>query len=79
MKSRSRRLAVLALAAFAGGYLAQSTATAKGRSATYDKLTIFTRVLAYVENNYVEKVDPSRLIYGAIKGMMATLDPHSEF
>ncbi len=79
MKSRSRRLAVLALAAFAGGYLAQSTASAKGRSATYDKLTIFTRVLAYVENNYVEKVDPSRLIYGAIKGMMATLDPHSAF
>jgi carboxyl-terminal processing protease len=79
MKSRARHLAILALAAFAGGYLAQSTASAKGRSVTYDKLAIFSRVLTYVENNYVEKVDPTTLIYGAIKGMIATLDPHSAF
>jgi carboxyl-terminal processing protease len=45
----------------------------------YRKLNIFTRVLSYVENNYVEYVDDTKLIYGAIKGMMDTLDPHSSF
>src|SRR6478752_8046150 len=45
----------------------------------YHKLNIFTRVLSYVENNYVEDVDQDKLIYGAIKGMLSTLDPHSTF
>src|SRR5947209_11255989 len=45
----------------------------------YHKLNIFTRVLSYVENNYVEDVDQDKLIYGAIKGMLETLDPHSSF
>jgi len=45
----------------------------------YKKLNIFARVLTYVENNYVEYVDESKLMYGAIKGMMDSLDPHSTF
>ena len=49
------------------------------RYSPYRKLNIFTRVLGYIENNYVEHVDDKKLIYGAIKGMMDTLDPHSTF
>src|SRR5204863_2048583 len=45
----------------------------------YHKLNIFTRVLSYVENNYIEDVDQDKLVYGAIKGMLSTLDPHSSF
>ena len=45
----------------------------------YEKLKIFTDVLAYVERNYVEPVDAEKLIYGAIQGMLQTLDPHSSF
>lgn len=45
----------------------------------YRKLNVFTRVLSYVENNYVDHVEGKRLIYGAIKGMMDSLDPHSVF
>src|ERR1700758_3920560 len=45
----------------------------------YHKLNIFTRVLSYVENNYVEDVDQDELIYGAIRGMLETLDPHTSF
>jgi carboxyl-terminal processing protease len=55
-----------------------ASALPKGYS-PYRKLNIFARVLTYVENNYVEYVDDSKLIYGAIKGMMDTLDPHSTF
>jgi carboxyl-terminal processing protease len=45
----------------------------------YRKLNVLARVLTYVENNYVQHVDGQRLIYGAVKGMMDTLDPHSTF
>ncbi len=45
----------------------------------YRKLAIFARVLSYVENNYVRPVDTKGLIDGAIRGMLATLDPHSRF
>lgn len=45
----------------------------------YDKVKVFTEVISIVEDNYVEEVDPTKLIYGAIKGMVGTLDPHSSF
>lgn len=45
----------------------------------YRKLSIFTRALSYIENNYVEDVDQERLVYGAIKGMTEALDPHTTF
>jgi carboxyl-terminal processing protease len=40
---------------------------------------VFTEVLSYVEANYVEEVDPNKLVQGAIRGMLRTLDPHSSF
>ncbi len=46
---------------------------------TYKQLALFARVLSYVENNYVEPVDQQQLMYGAIKGMLDTLDPHTVF
>ncbi len=45
----------------------------------YHKLNVLTRVLSYVENNYVDPVDHDELIYGAVRGMLETLDPHSSF
>jgi carboxyl-terminal processing protease len=48
-------------------------------SSTYRQLDIFTRVLSYVENNYVEDISEKQLIQGAIKGMIGTLDPHTLF
>ena len=47
--------------------------------ATYRQLELFARVLSYVQNNYVEKVDERQLVYGAIRGMLDTLDPHTVF
>ena len=46
---------------------------------TYKQLELFARVLSYVQNNYVERVPEQQLIYGAIKGMLETLDPHTVF
>ena len=45
----------------------------------YEKLKIFSEVLSIVQKNYVEETQSEDLIYGAIKGMLRTLDPHSSF
>ncbi len=45
----------------------------------YEKLKIFSDAVAIIQNNYVEDVSSEKLVYGAIKGMLQTLDPHSSF
>lgn len=50
-----------------------------GQNESYQQLKIFTEVLRLVENNYVEEVDIKELYYGAIRGMLQTLDSHSAF
>ena len=39
----------------------------------------FTKALAAIETTYVGEVDSEQLVYGAIGGMLQTLDPHSSF
>lgn len=46
---------------------------------TYEELKVFTEVLSLVQKNYVEEVKPKDLVFGAIKGMLSNLDPHSAF
>ncbi|MCD6319424.1 MAG: S41 family peptidase [Candidatus Desulfofervidaceae bacterium] len=48
-------------------------------ASTYDELKIFTEVLDIVQHSYVETPKSKDLIYGAIKGMLNALDPHSSF
>jgi len=45
----------------------------------YQNIELFTEVLRLVEDNYVEPQEAQELFYGAIKGMMQSLDPHSSF
>lgn len=45
----------------------------------YEYLKVFTEVLSLVKKNYVEEVTTKDLVYGAIKGMLNSLDPHSAF
>lgn len=45
----------------------------------YKDLQIFTKVLNLIQKYYVEDVDATKLIYGGIKGMISSLDPHSSF
>ena len=46
---------------------------------TYEELKTFSEVLDHVKKHYVEDVKTKDLVYGAIRGMLATLDPHSAF
>ncbi len=45
----------------------------------YKELELFEHALAIVRSDYVDEPKAKDLIYGAIKGMLQTLDPHSQF
>ena len=46
---------------------------------SYKDLSVFTEVLSLIEQNYVKKVEPKKVIRGAINGMLRSLDPHSGY
>ena len=71
---------LLTAVAFTGGAFATNLAVARtGADSPYDMLQQMSRVLVLIENDYVEPVDRRRLVEGAIKGMVAELDPHSDY
>lgn len=45
----------------------------------FEQLELFNKVLHLVETQYYRPVSTEKLIEGALKGMMDTLDPHSSF
>jgi carboxyl-terminal processing protease len=75
-----KRLLMTCACATLGGFLAVRVAeAARDPAGPYKKLDVFSHVLSLIENNYVEQVDETKLLYGAIEGMVRTLDPHSTF
>ncbi len=49
------------------------------KEARYDELHIFAKVLNLVENYYVDKTKTKELVEGAIKGMLESLDPYTNY
>ncbi len=45
----------------------------------FEQLELFNKVLHLIETQYYRPVNTEKLIEGALKGMMETLDPHSAF
>jgi len=45
----------------------------------YRKLDLFGEVLAVIQNKYVEELSPKDVIYGAISGLLFSLDSYSQF
>ncbi len=64
---------------FTGVNLPQVSAKEQSSSNLFDELKVFTDVLSVVKRDYVSEVENKRLVEGAIKGMLATLDPHSGY
>jgi len=64
----------LALAIFIPGAYRNLAAD---KDATYEGLKIFSDVIDIVQRDYVDEVDPKKLIEDAIQGMVSSLDPHS--
>jgi len=75
-------LNIVLISLFVGGALFLSGSDGEVGADTkdvYRNIEIFTEVLRQIEKSYVEPQDPQELIYGAIKGMVHNLDPHSSF
>ena len=68
---------ILALSACAGAYFGRTALAAQDQVS--EQYKIFTAGLKAVEDVYVGEVESDRVIYGAITGMLQTLDPHSSF
>src|SRR5438874_3101808 len=84
MKRRLRYgalLVVLGLNLVAGIRIYFSSVDAAEKDEAYPNLKLFSVVLDRVRNEYVDggKLTYQELIYAALKGMLSTLDPHSEF
>src|SRR5215475_11722828 len=69
-------VSAIAISALVGGLFGRRLATDDKVS---DHYKAFTAALSAVETSYVDKVDSDRLVYGAVRGMLSTLDPHSSF
>lgn len=72
---------LLGLNLIVGAQIYLSSAQAAEKNNVYQQMDLFVRVLEKVRQEYVEgdKVTYQELIYGALKGMLNGLDPHSEF
>ena len=75
---RSVSAAILAvlICAGLGGVFGRS---ALAQDQVPDQYRVFTAGLAAIEQHYVGEAPSDRLVYGAISGMLQTLDPHSSF
>ncbi|MBL7155540.1 MAG: S41 family peptidase [Candidatus Omnitrophica bacterium] len=45
----------------------------------YKQIELFSDAVTIVQSDYVEEVDPKKLVYGAIEGMLSSLDEYSQF
>lgn len=67
----------VAFCALLGGFYGRSALVAQDQIP--EQYKVFTAALDAIEANYVGDVESDRLVYGAISGMLQTLDPHSSF
>src|SRR3954463_8799866 len=68
---------VVALSALIGGTFGRNALATDDKVPEHYKT--FSAALSAIESGYVDKVDSDRLVYGAVRGMLGTLDPHSSF
>lgn len=64
---------------FGGRDLPEVSARESGSSNLFEELKVFTDVLSVVKRDYVSDVENKKVVEGAIKGMLTTLDPHSGY
>src|SRR3954470_785701 len=68
---------VVAVSALIGGTFGRNALATDDKVPEHYKT--FSAALSAIESSYIDKVEPDRLVYGAVRGMLGTLDPHSSF
>jgi len=84
LSTREKLLSVMcvvfgAALVFGGRDLPEVSARESGKSNLFEELKVFTDVLSVVKRDYVSDIENKRIVEGAIKGMLGTLDPHSGY
>jgi carboxyl-terminal processing protease len=74
-------VAALSVNLVIGALIYHNSAQAADRNSAYANIEVFSIALENVRNQYVDgqKLTYQDLVYGALKGMLNSLDPHSEF
>jgi len=72
---------VLTVNLLVGAHMYMTSAEAAEKDSPYLSLELFSYVMEKVRKDYVDgqKLTYQELVYAALKGMLNTLDPHSEF
>lgn len=77
-----KKFIVIALSLLAMGgvcSVAISQVTAQNKKDLYSQVELFSYALTTIQSDYVDEKSPQDLIYGALRGMLSSLDPHSQF
>ena len=75
MRQTVRGIVIVLLVAM---FAALGVAIGSNIATHFRNLFLFNEVLTIVQHRYVEKVEPSKLIMASIRGMLRSLDPHSQ-
>ncbi|MDD5120359.1 MAG: S41 family peptidase [Candidatus Omnitrophica bacterium] len=70
---------LFAVILFVGARVGFSDSKKKSNDQLYKQVELFSDTLAIIQKEYVKETKTKDLIYGALKGMLASLDPHSQF
>jgi carboxyl-terminal processing protease len=76
-RSYSAAVFTIVFCALVGGFFGRSALSAQDQ--VPEQYRVFSAALAAIEQQYVGDIESDRLVYGAISGMLQTLDPHSSF
>ena len=81
--SKSKKTRIIAgftvIVAFLTVFIISSQRQSSAKGSDFESIELFTDVMAIIKKSYVEEVDTKKLVYGAINGMLSSLDPHSSF
>lgn len=67
------------LAVFVFTTLALSEIERKKKEELFRQVQLFSDTLSIIQTDYVDETKAKDLIYGALKGILSSLDPHSQF
>ncbi|MGD9014918.1 MAG: S41 family peptidase [Candidatus Omnitrophota bacterium] len=59
--------------------LAISQVSREKQEDLYRNIDLFSDAFAIIQSDYVDEAEPKTLVYGALKGMLLSLDAHSQF
>ena len=80
--SKKLTMPIILVLGLAIGFLISNIGFAEKEQASddlYGELELFSDAVSIIRSNYVEEAQSKDLIYGALKGMLSSLDPYSQF